>query len=122
MIGRDADIDVCAQRKLLGPAKAKWQFRARDQRMVGIKLVEAAVRESQAVKIVLAAQDEIMELGQRIDQTGFGIEASEIKTVVAIVVKELLPHVDEAVERPRDPRLLKDARGWPHRAIATHPC
>src|SRR5205807_2409957 len=104
MIGRDADIDVCAQRKLRGAAKTKWQFRARDQRMIGKELVQDPVRESQAVKIVLTAQDEIMELGQRIDQTRFGIEASEIKTIVAIVVKKLLPHVDEAVERPRDAR------------------
>ena len=61
-----------------------------------------------------------MKLGQRIDQTRFGIETSEIKTIVAVVVKELLPHVDETVERPRDPRLVKDARGWRHQEIATH--
>src|SRR5437667_3469790 len=121
MIGRDADIDVCAQRKLLGAANTKWQFRARDKRMIGKELVQDPVRESQAVKIVLTEQDEIMELGQRIDQTRFGIETSEIKTVVAVVVKELLPHVDEGVERPRDARLVKDARGRRHQKIAAHP-
>src|SRR6202035_1964851 len=89
--------------------------------MIGIKLVEDAVRGSQAIEIVLAAQDEIMKPGQRIDQTSFGIETSEIKTVVAIVVKKLLPHINEGVERSRDPWLVKDARDWRHQEIAARP-
>src|SRR3984893_16309058 len=61
-----------------------------------------------------------MKLGQRIDQTCFCIKTSEIKTIVVVVVKELLPHIDKGVERSRDPRLVKDACDRRHQKIPLH--
>src|ERR1041385_2775387 len=118
VIGRDADIRVCPHGKLLGAAKAKWKFRSYDDRMIGIELVQNAVRRSKAIKIISAAQNEIMELRQIVGQTGFDIETPEIESVVLIVVEELLPHIHQSKKRSRDPRFVKQTHCRSRQKIA----
>ncbi len=118
MIGAHADVCVHSDRKLLGAAEPEWQLGAKDQRVIREKFVSEPVTKGQAIKIVLAAENEIVELRQEIIQARFGIEASEIEAVVFAIVKNLLPGVQVGVERFRDPRLVINGGYWRDHNIA----
>src|SRR5882724_8235053 len=102
--GCEADICVRAQSERLSPAKAKWNLRIYDQRMV-LKESSEAVFLGQPVVIVLSAQKQIMPLRHEISEADFKIKAPEIKVVEPVVIKQLLPHIDQPVQRFRNPRL-----------------
>jgi hypothetical protein len=66
-----------------------------------------AVFLSQPVVIVLDAQKQIMPLRHEIPQADFNIKAPKIKVVESIVIKQLLPDIDEPVQRVGNSRLVK---------------
>src|ERR1043166_2805211 len=63
----------------------------------------------QPIVIVLSAQKQIVPLRHEVSKAHFNIKAPEIKVVEPIVIKQLLPHIDQSVEGFRNPRLVKSS-------------
>src|ERR1044071_1297609 len=115
--GRQADIRVRAQSERLRPAKTKWNLRIQDQGMV-LKESSETVFLGQPIVIVLSAQKQIVPLRHEVSKAHFNIKAPEIKVVEPIVIKQLLPHIDQSVEGFRNPRLVKGSSSWRQNKIA----
>src|SRR5215472_516496 len=104
--GCDADICVRAQRERLSAAKAKRNLRVYDEGMV-LKESFKAVFLGEPVVIVLNAQEQIMPLRHEISEADFKIKAPEIEAIEAVVIKQLLTHIDQSVQRASNPWLVK---------------
>src|SRR5206468_9435124 len=115
--GCKADICVRAQSERLSTAKAKWNLRIYDEGMV-LKESCEAVFLRQPIVIVLKAQKQIMPMRHEISEANFKIKAPEIEVVEPIVIKQLLPHIDQPVQRLRNPRLVKRTSSRRHDKIA----
>src|SRR4029450_7770987 len=80
-----------------------------------------AVFLGQPVVIVLDAQKQIMPLRHEISEANFHIKASEIEVVESIVIKQLLPDIDQSVKRVGNSRLVKGCCCRSHDKIALLP-
>jgi hypothetical protein len=72
-----------------------------------LKESSEAVFLSQPVVIVLNAQKQIIPLRHEISEADFKIKASKIEVVESVVIKKLLPDINQSVQRVGDPRLVK---------------
>ncbi len=59
-----------------------------------------------------------MPLRHEVSQAGFNIETSEIEFVEPVVIKQLLPDIDQAVQVLRDSRLVESSSSRRHHKIA----
>src|SRR6266536_3339632 len=105
-LGRDANIQVGAQRERLSATKSKRNPRVYNE---GVVLEESrkAVFLGEPIVIVLGAQKQIVPLRHEISEADFNIKASKIKVVESIVIKQLLPDIDQSVQRTGNSRLVK---------------
>src|SRR5579864_2074918 len=108
VIRAHAQVRVRAHCDLLSAPKSERDLGVENDSMIGKEFIAQAIIQSEAVEIIPGAQHHVMELGQKITEACFAIEAPEIECRVFAVVEDLFTRAQVSVQIPGDLRIVKE--------------